>query len=139
MGKSSMKVLHQIVSHNASSGQAILELLISFAVLILVAMALLSAVNGSLGSLVMSRTKSQSVYYAQEGIERAREQRNLSWAGLVTNCCGSNGGVIAGTRYRRSITVNSLNPNVKEVTVTVTWTIEGRNYQTPLKTVFTNW
>lgn len=134
-----MKVLHQIVSHNSSSGQAILELLISFAVLILVATALLSAVNGSLGAIAVSRTKSQSVYYAQEGLELAREQRNISWNGLVTACCGSTGAVIPGTPYTRSIQVTSIDPSTKEITVTVTWTVEGRNYQTPLTTVMTDW
>ncbi|OGK55687.1 hypothetical protein A3B56_00825 [Candidatus Roizmanbacteria bacterium RIFCSPLOWO2_01_FULL_45_11] len=102
-------------------------------------MALMSAVNGSLVGTSVARTKSQSVYYAQEGIELAREQRNTSWSGLVTNCCSSNGALIPGTPYRRSITVTSMSPDTKDVTVNVTWTVEAKNYQTALKTVLTNW
>ena len=135
-----MKGLRLIVSHNhESSGYVLLEILISLAVLILISITLVSVVNFSVTVVAVSRQKSLSIQYAQEGVELAQSLRTLDWDGIASNCCSSDGTEILGTPFIRTITVQDVSANEKEIEVLVNWDADGRQYETAIVTVMTNY
>lgn len=111
------------------------------AVLIIVVVALLTTVNYSITLVNVSRNKSMSILYAQEGLELAREQRALNWSDVSNPASWPTNpnGTLPATPFTRVVTVTDMGPNAKEIESVVTWEMSGKSYQTSLSTVLTNW
>ena len=66
---------------NSSKGQSLVEVVVAFGVVIIIATALLSSTLVSIKATRISKTRTQGLKYAQEGIEFARNLRdNNDWA-----------------------------------------------------------
>lgn len=121
------------------SGQALAEMIMSLTILMLVLMGITSSITFGLAVVSETSLNGQSVHLAQEGIERARVQRDQDWTGIVDNCCGSDGSIIVGTVFRRTIQVSDTSPDEKQIKIDVTWTSRGIARATTLVTVLTRW
>ena len=126
-------------SADGEGGQALVEMIISLTILMLVLMGITSAITFGLAAVSETSLNGQSVHLAQEGIERARVQRDQNWSGIVDNCCSSDGSVIAGTAFSRTIQVSDTSPDEKQIKIDVSWTSRGIARTTTLVTVLTRW
>lgn len=120
-----------------SSGQSLIEVVMAFAVSILILVSLVNGVVVSLRNIRFARNKTLAVKYAQEGIEATRSIKERSWNEILNGSYGLlwSGGqwsFVSGNElideFSRVVEItdsDSGDPEIKNVTVTVSWS-EGR-------------
>lgn len=143
---------------SGESGQSLLEIVISIAVVAVIVTALVVAATSSLKAATESSQRSAAVKYAQESIEIVRGIRDSSswtdflaysdpgsnvWcidaAGTMTEDSGSGCGVIAAdSPYTRSVTFTWDDP-LMNVESAVSWKSGSQTLSTVLTTYFTQW
>lgn len=143
------------------SGQSMLEIVIATGFIILVIVALVSAVTVSVRNATFSKNKSVATKYVNEGIEATRSIRDKDWSNLLSKSApaplGQNNGLSfngsewvflgpsdtpTGTNFTRIVNLTNMdttnNDEVKAI-VTVTWN-EGFGLATSrAQTTFTKW
>lgn len=134
------------------SGQTLLELIVTIGVVAIIVTGLVVAVTSSLRFGQSSRLRSQSVQYAQEGIELVRKIRDTQpWDTLMTYagkswCLDSSGTWTADTgscplidgAFTRRVSLTWNDP-LMNVVSSVQWT-EGSSQQSmELQTYLTQW
>ena len=143
-----MTVLSQLfvpTDRNNRSGQALVEILISSAVLILVIFGIVSAVNFALNTATAAKNKTLSLYYAQQQLELARGARNISWVSLVNTV--ETASTISNTPFTSTIVVRNEDntgdcfsiDDTCRVIATITWQNGPKAEKTELTTLLTNW
>ena len=113
-----------------------LELILAIAVFSLSSFALATLMIDSNISTKLSQERMNALLYTKEGIESAKQMRNISWDTLMSTS------TTFDDKYLRQITVtpSSTATSVADVFVTVSWELTaGRRATTTLYTILTNW
>jgi len=121
---------------NKSGGFSLLELILAIAVFSLSSFALATLMIDSNISTKLSQERMNALLYTKEGIESAKQMRNISWDTLMSTS------TTFDDKYLRQITVtpSSTATSVADVFVTVSWELTaGRRATTTLYTILTNW
>lgn len=74
--------MKQYFRPNSTSGQSLLEIVVSVGLVTMVLVALVSAISFSLANAQFARNKALATKYDQEAVEWLREQRDASWFDL---------------------------------------------------------
>lgn len=125
----------------ARAGQAIVEIMIAFAVATIAVLGLVQVATKSLSNAGAAKRAAQATAYAMEGMEWVTGQRYtvswtefsgktgtwclndlgvaVTWSSLPSGSCGS--GVIGTTEYTRYMDLSSISGIESDVAVTVNW------------------
>ncbi len=131
-----------------NKGVTIVELIITLFVLFTGIIAILSASRQPIEHARISISNFQAYYYAKEGIEIVRNERdNLwlkeeSWSSLLIQSETNHlNGLITGTKFNRLITIQELggNEDIIKVNVNISWTEKGKNYEINVQENLYNW
>lgn len=128
----------------ARAGQAMVEIIIAFAVATIAVLGLVAVATKSLSNAGAAKRAAQATAYAMEGMEWVTGQRYtvswteffgktgtwclndlgaaVTWSGLPSGSCGT--GVIGTTEYTRYMELMAVSGIESNVTVTVSW-LEG--------------
>jgi len=133
-----MMVSYKTASNNrvlrhASSGQALIEIVVASAALMLVLFGIVLSVQFALSSVIISKNKTQSVYLAREGLELVRARRDAQGWNFSSHAYPT-----VAPPFTRVISV-SKRDDTATVTSTVTWKAGSTQYLTELQTALTNW
>lgn len=136
------------IEKNFSAGFSIAELIVSVAILGLLA-------GGVAGSLVYFQRadedaglRSRASLLAEQGLDAVRNVRDASYAGLTDGSFGltvSSGSFTLGAApdiqngFSRTITISTVATNQRQVTSTVAWTHRGQAKSVALSGYLTNW
>lgn len=140
-------------------GQSMLEVLISTGFIILVIVAIISAVTVSVRNATFAKNKSLANKYVSEGIEATRSIRDKNWSDLLTRStpAGRNNGLLytggqwtlvdnfdtpAGTNFTRTVNLTNMddtNDDEVRVIVTVIWNEGFGLASSTSQTTFTKW
>lgn len=129
----------RIVSRN---GQAILEVVLAMAIVVMVLLALIIIGTISLKNSSFSRNQALATKYAQSAMELVRVYRDQNnWQTFAGNCGIILTPFMATLPPAFTLNVNCLNTDAvtTEVGITITWTESDGNHSSELKTTFTNW
>ena len=143
-------------------GQAIVEVIIAFAVAVVAIVGLVSVATKSVSNSGVSKRQSTATAYATQAMEWVRQQRDVmswtdfaekvsapsyclgstlpaptSWPGAAASCGGCL--VISNTEFTRCITLSSPGANQVQAIVTVTWPEGVRTMNTNQTTIFTGY
>ncbi|MBI4130605.1 hypothetical protein HY468_04765 [Candidatus Roizmanbacteria bacterium] len=119
-----------------SSGQALFEILIAIAVLVLIISGSVAAVNTSLKNTTYARNKALSVQYAQESLELARYERDdKGLAGVTAANCGD--GPVPNTPFTRTVTISG-GGNERQIDVDVWWNERDLLQHTRVSTILSD-
>ncbi|MEI7719738.1 MAG: hypothetical protein WCI89_00820 [bacterium] len=131
-----------------SRGISLIEVVISAALILLLATLFVSALLSGEQGAQTSGARARAGFLAEEGLEAARNMRDQSFANLVDGTYGigtSNGSwTFVGTSdtkdtFTRAVSIKTVNATTKGATSTVTWTeTGGRTGSVSLYTYFTN-
>lgn len=136
------------------AGQALLELVIILMVLGIIITAVISVVTNSVRNARFSKDQAQASRYAQEALEWARSQRDISWTNFqsrtdrtycmqalswaISSVCTSSQ-TIAGTNFVRNVTLATIGTSTILTDVSVSWTDSVGNHQARQSTYLTKW
>ncbi len=126
-----MKV--QLFGKKILRGVSTLEILIAFAVLSLSLSAVIMLVFSNQSVAVDTQTNIEALSKAQAGLEQARAAGKQNFDSVVSIPPA------ADDIYQKSLTVDILDPLIKKVTSTITWTESGRPLSIALTTLLTNY
>jgi len=137
------------VKNKAVSGFSIIEALLSLAVFMLIAAALVGALSYGVQSPQVAGASSRALLLAEEGLEAARNLRDTSYAGLTAGTYGlaPAGGIwtLSGTSdtngiFERHLDIADIDATHKIVTSTVSYKTSASGTSTvALATFLTNW
>lgn len=115
-------------------GFSTLEILIAFAILILSMSSVIMLVFGNQSVSVDTQTNNEALYKAQSMLETARALSRQDFSSVASIAA------VADGIYQKSldVVVDPNDPNVKQVTSTLSWTTAGRNLFVHLSTILTN-
>ncbi len=142
----------RILQPIAHKGQSLVEVIIVIAIVALLVTGLVVATTSSLKASQFARNKAIAVKYAQEGIELARSDRDISWTEFSTRSgmyclddvtrefvpaasCSPN---VANNTLTRSVDF-SWNGTRMQVAVTVNWIDGDGPHTSQLVTNFYKW
>lgn len=77
----------------SQKGQSLLEAIVAVSVIVMVLVALVSAITFALSNAQFARNKTQATKYAQEAIEWLRNQRDSNWALFYSQARSSPGAI----------------------------------------------
>lgn len=135
------------------SGQTLVEIVISLGIVLLLIAGLIVSTTAAVHTSDQDRVRSQSVQYAQEGLELTRELRDSNWStfqarsGLwcldKTNTW-TQGGISCPVNinnfFSRGVTFTwNSGASRMEITSTVSWQDGSAIHQSQLTTYFTQW
>jgi Tfp pilus assembly protein PilV len=122
-----------------NQGQSLIEVLTALAIAILIIVALVAGVTYAIRNLTHARNQALATQYAQEGLERARQERDTKASAFFDNdyCDGWDDHPGIFTRDW-DCTYNS-SPKYMDVVVTVSWNEGGKSHSTVLTTRLTDW
>jgi len=139
------------------SGQSLIETVVAVAIVTLIVTGLVAATTSTLRFSQMSKTRTQALQYAKEGLEIVRIIRDTGWASIPQtdqSYCLSKGQQELGTStsdacpmdidnmYSRTLSFSHdatcVTPACSKVTVTVSW-IEQDTKSVSLSSYITNW
>ncbi len=123
------------------NGQALIEMLIALAVVMVVVLALLAVTTSAIRNASFARNQAQATRYAQEAIESARQQRDTEPEGVffIGGSCDSTDNLGIFTRTR-TCSLNVTGPTkIMTVIVIVSWTDSQRTHQSEMTTHLSNW
>ncbi len=103
-----------------SKGFSLLELLIGLIILSISILALAGLMSTTTKNNAFGGHLTEAVTFAQDKLE---ELRALSWSNILGNSDTVTGAT--GIHYNRSWSVTDLNPNLKEIRVTIQWVDSG--------------
>lgn len=119
------------------NGQTLLEIVVAVAIILLVLVALVSAVVSANRNAQFAKNQALATQYAHEGLEKARETRDKDWkafsqrSGTETEILGI---------FTRQMTYTSLEGGKKmEIKVTVSWTDGAGPHKSELRTSLGEW
>lgn len=113
-----------------------MEILIAFAIMVLSITAVILLVFGSQSISIDTQTNTEALSRAQALIEQARAQALNGFTSVVS---GSTTEVVGGLTYKKDLTVSdTADPDVKNVTGTVSWVAGSRSLSVSLATLITN-
>jgi len=132
-----------------NSGQSLIEVLASIAVLVIIILSLLVITTISVRNSSFSRNQTLATKYAQEAIEKIRLYRDKNtWKNFVDNCESFSLEINQPSTFtiirdcylpnNQSLNCNE-NQNNCEVKVTVSWTDNKGTHKSELTTILTNW
>ncbi|MBU1326709.1 hypothetical protein KKB64_01415 [Patescibacteria group bacterium] len=138
-----------------SSGQMIVEIVVTISVVVLLVTALIVASTVAMHNIGSAKDKSTALSYAQEGMETTRDLRNsVSWSdfqGKIGTWClaedkawsvafgGSCPGNV-GDKFTRSINLSwDADLGHMNIQSTVSWEDRGTTQYTTLETYLTDW
>lgn len=138
---------------NSRSGQSLIEVVVSMAIVVVVILALVSVTTISIRNASFSRNQSLATKYAQEAIEKVREYRDKNnWQTFTAGCESPSGLTLPPPLFSRTIDCHlvSLSTNccstpgqpsceTCQVDVSVSWTDSQGIHQSQLTTRFTSW
>ncbi len=141
-----------MISGSNRKGQSLVEVVVVIGMVILLVGGLVVGTTTALRSSEHGRLRSQSVKYAQEGVEYARDLRNFSWEefqaktgvwcldkdGALTESQSSICPVNIDNALTRSLTFAWSDPRMT-VTVVVSWNDGSGDHASTLITYFTKW
>lgn len=117
---------------NYRRGVATLEILIAFAILMLSMTAVIMVVFANQSISIDTQTNDEAVYKAEALLEVARALSRENFDLVVPIPA------VTDDIYQKSLEVALLDPSIKQVTSTVTWTTMGRNLAVHLTTLLTH-
>lgn len=130
-------------------GQILVEMLLAFAIMALVLVAMTGIATKSLSNSNFSRSKSQANAYATEGVEWIKGQEKTNGIDFLVgksgtycintldwNTTGSCVNQITGTGFSREVNISGTLPQITLV-VTVKWTESNKVNTSVQTTVFT--
>lgn len=116
-------------------GQSLIELSIAMSIFILVISIISFLVLDAYIANRSALERTQATFLAEEGLEKARASRDLNWQNLV-----SVGSELINDKFTRTVTVQEISLNRKQVISQVSWQlIENRPQEATLITYLTNW
>jgi len=144
-----------------NSGQSLFELVLSFAVVTLIVVGIVSAATIAIRNAAYSRNKTLADRYLQEALEWLRSEKNKNYTDFQSHTSISQwclksldsdwvwigaicqpGQEITGTMMRRELTFSKFTKDGKEVIetkVVVYWTDAQGRHESSAVTDFTNW
>jgi prepilin-type N-terminal cleavage/methylation domain-containing protein len=138
-------------------GFSLLELMLAVAVFALGATVMISLLIDSNLSTRLSTEKTNSLFFAKEGIDATRTIRdNGDWADLTAGNHGldnSSGDWIFNgesdtidsslevddNKYTRVVNIENVSTSTKNISVIITWNLANRPATTTIRTILTNW
>lgn len=129
-------------------GFSLIEVIIAVGILGSTVVGLFTGIIDAQLSTTLIGIKNQSLLYADEGLEAARNMRDKSWNSLSAGDYGlvisSGHWELSGTEdtnefYTRVITIDAISSQKKRVTSSVTWNYAGKTGTVFLETYLTNW
>lgn len=120
-----------------NSGQTIVEAVVAMAIITLLVTGLVIGTTVSLKSSSYARLRSKAVKYAQEGMEKVRNDRNTNWSTFQAKE-GSAENEVIDSLFTRTVSYE-WNADHMEVTVTVKWQEGDLERSSVLSSFFTNW
>ncbi|MDO8551148.1 MAG: prepilin-type N-terminal cleavage/methylation domain-containing protein [bacterium] len=139
---------------NIQKGQSLIEVLIAFAIILIVLVSLLKVVTMAIKSHDLAKTSAQATSYAEEGMESLRAYRDAGFSNLwaLSTFGGTNYGfgesVPSGTCpttpnvgeiYIRCVNLAQSNISRVKATVNVTWTDSSGTHTSTQISYFTSW
>ena len=133
-------------------GQSLVEAVVVIGMVIVLVSGLIVGTTVSLRSSELGRSRSLAVKYATEGIEYARNLRNVGWTDFqaktgawcldkdktltqaVSGVCSAN----IDSMFARKLTFSWTDPKMT-VTVAITWNDGSGDHKSELLTYFTQW
>lgn len=136
-----------------NSGATLVETIIVVSIVAVVVSSLIAGSTSSLRSTSFTSTKAQATKYAQEGIELARRQRDLSWSEFFnrrdqTWCINKDGNwtslptcpVNIDNFFTRTVILGwNAGANRMEIVSVVSWPSGGRIHSSEIRTHLTQW
>ncbi|MDP1689184.1 MAG: hypothetical protein Q8L47_03575 [bacterium] len=136
-------------SYKLKAGFSIVEALLAGAILALLLTAVVGAIIYGEDSAVSGGERTRALFLAEEGLEAARNIRNLNYSNLTDGTWGlstsTNVWTLSGTsntieNFNRQISIASVDSNTKTVTSTVSWRQNStRSASTSITARLTNW
>lgn len=137
---------------NKSSGQSLVEAVVVVGMVILLVSGLIVGTTVSLRTSESGKFRSQAVKYTAEGIEYARNLRNLGWEDFQVKTgdwcldkekalTAASGGICpinVDALFKRKLTMSWSDPKMT-VMVTVTWNDGSGEHVSQATTYFTEW
>lgn len=141
-------------------GFSLVEVLVFISILSLFFIVAVAVVTATIRNMKISEHKILAVRYGEELLEWLRSQKEIDWNSFVsqrsgkTYCfdqtpitswssietsCGSS--QLINSLFKRQVTITSQgNPVLQtDISITVSWSEPGGDFQAPIKTVFTLW
>jgi len=122
---------------NTMRGQMLIEMIVVIGLAVILAIGIIAGTSTSLARTQGNQIRSSALQYAQEGIERMRQQRDAGWTAFASGA----GTTIEETSgiYTRKITP-TLSSDQMLIDVLVTWGDETQtDNKVELKTILTQW
>ncbi|MEI7890840.1 MAG: LamG domain-containing protein [bacterium] len=134
---------------NFKNGFSLAEAIIASGILMIVVASVAASYFSVSRYVLAAGAEAQATFFAQEGLEAARNIRDKDFALLVAGTVNglSNAGNVwnfSGTQdvkgiYTRKISIAAIDANTKEVSVQIDWLYKGVAKTLTLKREFTNW
>lgn len=135
-----------------NSGQSLVEAVVVIGVVVVLVTGIVVGTTASLRNTNEGKTRSLALKYSQEGIEYARNLRNIGWTGFAEKsgayCLDKTSVLTAATSgecpvnvdsvYKRSLTFTWVDP-VMTVVSQVSWDNGRGVHKSELTTNFTKW
>ena len=134
-----------------NKGQSLLETVFALAIILLVVLALVQIVTGSIRSSDFSQKSSQATAYCQEAMEKVRSNRDKNtWSTFKTNCQLTGTarmtafGLTSPTGFTLSfdscnIVTMAANKEQATVVLSVHWVDSTGDHKSELISYFSNW
>ena len=123
-------------------GQALLEIVVALAVVVIVVSALVKLITISIKNASFARNESLATKYAQEAIEKVRAYRDENtWDAFVSSCSSKPDLGLSDPPPPFSLLPISCadSGDSRTVKVTVSWTDAQGTHESELTTYLTNW
>lgn len=153
-----MMDFYNVNTHNDQAGQSIVEAIVMVGIVMLMITGLVVGMTRSIKNARFSNTKGPAIKYAQEGLEVARNERDVSWSSFLQRKNATDGlwclddsmqwtdpdgdiSVCEGNinnALSRSLTF-TWNGSEMTVTSRVDWRDGNATRSSSLSTEFTNW
>lgn len=121
-----------------NSGQSLVEILASLAVVSLIVAGALVGISHALKNSQFSSNQTLASKYAQEGVEKARDLKNQNET-LFWQKTGTETEILGSSIFTREITYTLEADNKMKVKVIVFWQDNSGKHQAELSTYFTKW
>lgn len=120
------------------SGQMMLEVLFALSVVVVVLVALMAGAVVSVRNTRFAKNTVLANHYAQEGIEKARKERDRADSWDIFKSTFAPGVESVGGIFERTISVDDQGDKII-ITATVNWTESGRDHESKAVTILSKW
>lgn len=134
--------MDKLTQKNTARGFSILEILLAMGIFTIVISGVIAAsgglsqnISGSQSSIVGSETNAEATQKAQELLEQSVAKAREDFESLPTGTTNGTSGIYSWTN---DVALDALNPDIKKITSTVTWSLGSRTLSTKLYSLVGN-